>query len=142
MDVKHALAGRRRRWVLVAAAAGHSSLLFALPGRGESTEWDVSPDRRLALAYLVDGSLEVWDLALGRQLTRQSAANGDPTVVEHALAGNSSRSGPRYSFNAAFVGDGSRVLSWFANGTARVWQAASGREAAPLAKKSDCCNGS
>lgn len=91
-------------------------------------------DRTRMLAWLPDDTLLQWELATGRQIARPMLHAG--TIREPDDGMN-----PQGVLAAAYSNDETRILSWGANGTVKIWNAVSSEQIGATMTHEDYING-
>ncbi len=76
-----------------------------------------SSDGKLLASGCLDGTIHVWDTAIGRELH---------TFMAHK--GKAPGQGNPFAFLGGFTPDGQQIVSWGADGTLRLWDAATGKQ--------------
>ena len=110
--------------------AGSGRLMFTASGHKARVNSAVfSPDGKRIVTASADETARVWDAADGKLLATLAEPNGAAgNMVQTALAGHNGS-----ILCALFSGDGTRIVTASADGTARVWDAGDGRLLATLA---------
>jgi len=95
---------------------GHSNDIFSVA---------FSPDGQRILTGSWDGSAKVWEAAKGDELL---TLNRHGNEITSAVSSPDAKGGSARVFSAAFSPDGRRIVTGSTHGTAKVWDASSGRE--------------
>jgi WD40 repeat protein/serine/threonine protein kinase len=104
---------------------GHTNMILSVA---------FSPDGKQIVTGSWDGTARVWEATGGKELLSLTNHGIEiPTIHQTiALAGHSAR-----VYSAAFSPDGQRIVTGGSDGTAKVWEAASGRNLLTLAGHRD-----
>ena len=95
---------------------GHSNDIFSVA---------FSSDGQRIVTGSWDGTAKVWEAASGRELL---TLNRHGNEITSAVSSPDAKGGSARVFSAAFSPDGKRIVTGSTQGTAKVWDASSGRE--------------
>ena len=93
-----------------------------------------SPDGQRILTASWDGTAKLWEAAKGEEVLTLNRHGNEITA---ALSSQTAKGRSARVFSAAFSPDGRRIVTGSTEGTAKVWEAASGRELLTLKGHND-----